>query len=76
MGFGAILLFWNHPLFYHASCGKFSQNPSLHFGAIQKFCPNKLNPFLDFYPIILSLSDFQSKYLIAFEFLSQTNSSG
>ena len=29
-----------------------------------------------FLPIILSLSDFQSKYLIAFEFLSQTNSHG
>ena len=29
-----------------------------------------------FLPIILSLSDFQSKYLITFEFLSQTNSPG
>ena len=53
MGFGATLLFWNHPWFYHASCGKFSQNPSLHFGATQTFCSNRFNPSLNFISIIL-----------------------
>ena len=81
-----LLLFWNHPWFYHASCGKSSQNPSLHFGATQTFCSNRSNSFFEFYFIyffpktilssILSLDDLQRKCLISFEFWSQTNSSG